>query len=670
MTAWQPAVSTKHFILAIASCAASLLTLVVAADEPICESWERVLPPVGIEIPKERLAAWQSRIERFESRFTMPSSNMANWTDVAVLVKACKFAIEFREFYSEKDFAKCDRLLDLAEQRLKELPSSAPSWTRATGLQVRGFQSAIDGSVQPIGLHVPEHLAGKASVPLFVWLHGRGDKATDLHFLCERLDKKGEICPDDAITLHAFGRHCVGYKSAGSTDVMEAIDYVCDQYPIDPKKIVLMGFSMGGAGVWHLAAHYTDRFVAASPGAGFAETALYQNLKPESFPPIYEQMLWRVNDVPGYTRNLFNLPVIAYSGELDKQIQAARVMEEAFRKEGRTLDHRIGPGMGHKYHPEILQKMMEQLSEIANQGQPSDPASYLLQTHYLRFASRRWIAIDGMEQPYADTRIDALRAADGVWNLHTHNVSRLILKPPTMTRLKIDDSAIDLSGSHGSNDTLRLVKNARSGWQRVDRFEELRKHPGVSGPIDDIFYEPFLIVLPSGTCREPAIDRWVRCESQASIERWKALMRGTPRIKFDRDVTEADISSYHLVLWGDSIANSLTQRVLAKPTINLEWSGETLSIGTYRWDARSHVPIAIMPNPLALHRCVVLNSGLTFREAHDKTNSLQNPHLPDWAIVSVAEPRTARQPGQILAAGFFDDRWQFDPALTFTNVTK
>ncbi len=371
-------------------------------------------------------------------------------------------------------------------------------------------------------------------------------------------------------------------------------------------------------------------------------------------------MLWRVNDVPRYTRNLFNLPVIAYSGEMDKQIQAARVMEDAFAKEGRTLEHRIGPGMGHKYHPDVLKNILERLSELADQGQPSDPTSFLLQTHFLRFASRRWIAVDGMQQPYADTRIDAQRASDGVWHLRTGNVSRLVLKPPTITGLNIDGSEIDLSTLHGTTDTLRLVKDTTAGWQSVDRFEELRKHPGVSGPIDDIFYDPFLIVLPSGTCHESAVERWVRCESQASIERWKALMRGQPRIKLDRDVTEADINNYHLILWGDPIANSLTQRVLAKPTINLEWSGETLSIGTYRWDARSHVPIAIMPNPLALHRCVVLNSGLTFREAHDKTNSLQNPRLPDWAIVSLSEPRTARQPGQISAAGFFDDRWHVD----------
>ncbi len=91
-----------------------------------------------------------------------------------------------------------------------------------------------------------------------------------------------------------------------------------------------------------------------SPGAGFAETRRYQNLSPDKYPADYVQKLWGVYDVPDYTRNLFNLPVIAYSGENDKQIQAARVMEEAYQAEGRQLEHLIGPGMGHKYHPQVL----------------------------------------------------------------------------------------------------------------------------------------------------------------------------------------------------------------------------------------------------------------------------------------------------------------------------
>ncbi len=263
-----------------------------------CAPIERTLPPLGLEIPADQREMWMTRIDELASRTAeLP---MELQPDVEVLLKACRYAVDFRELYSEQDFVKVDRLLTLALQRIEAAKIDVPEWSRADGCQVRGFRSAVDGSTQPLGLVLP---AGwqHGPRPLYVWLHGRGDQTTDLHFVCDRLDNPGPIEPDGAIVLHPFGRQCIGYKSAGETDVMEAITFTCAHYPIDPKRIVLMGFSMGGAGVWHLAAHYSQRFVAASPGAGFAETARYQKLTPNQYPPKYEQMLWSIYDVPGYT---------------------------------------------------------------------------------------------------------------------------------------------------------------------------------------------------------------------------------------------------------------------------------------------------------------------------------------------------------------------------------
>jgi hypothetical protein len=58
---------------------------------------------------------------------------------------------------------------------------------------------------------------------------------------------------------------------------------------------------------------------------------------------------------------------------------------------------------------------------------------------------------------------------------------------------------------------------------------------------------------------------------------------------------------------------------------------------------------------------VVLNSGVTFREAHDRTNSLQNPKLPDWAVIDLSQPPDAATPGRIAAADFFDEEWKLAP---------
>ena len=46
------------------------------------------------------------------------------------------------------------------------------------------------------------------------------------------------------------------------------LEGVLKSYNIDPKKIAVTGFSMGGAGTWHFASKYPDRFSAAIPVAG------------------------------------------------------------------------------------------------------------------------------------------------------------------------------------------------------------------------------------------------------------------------------------------------------------------------------------------------------------------------------------------------------------------
>jgi hypothetical protein len=66
----------------------------------------------------------------------------------------------------------------------------------------------------------------------------------------------------------------------------------------------------------------------------------------------------------------------------------------------------------------------------------------------------------------------------------------------------------------------------------------------------------------------------------------------------------------------------------------------------------------IYPNPLNPTRYIVLNSGHTFREDHNRTNSQQTPKLPDYTIIDLNTPASGKSPGKIAAAGFFDERWQ------------
>jgi hypothetical protein len=60
-------------------------------------------------------------------------------------------------------------------------------------------------------------------------------------------------------------------------------------------------------------------------------------------PTWWEQKLWNWYDGTAYAGNLFNLPTIAYSGEIDPQKQSADIMEQAMAAEGLKLETPRGP---------------------------------------------------------------------------------------------------------------------------------------------------------------------------------------------------------------------------------------------------------------------------------------------------------------------------------------
>lgn len=650
-------ISTMAWWLVVA-----MIAGVVEAAPPI----ERVLPPAGIELAAEVRGDLQKQTAELRAAFE-PLATHPLAADVEIYVKSLELALEFGEFYGPKDVEKAKFALEEGKRRVALLKSSQTPQPDAKGLTVRGYRSRLDQSAQPYGVVIPKGLDATRPAPLYVWLHGRGDKQTDLHFLHERHHSVGQIAPPNAIVVHPFGRHCLGFKSAGEIDVLEAVAHAQTQYKIDPDRIVLIGFSMGGAGAWHLGAHYADHWCAVSPGAGFAETARYVRLTPDKFPPPFVQTLWGCYDVPAYVRNLFNLPVIAYSGEKDKQIQAAQVMEEAFRGEGRELRHLIGPGVEHKYEPNTLKQLLQELDAIAQRGRESQPSSVALQTRTLRYGKQYWVEALELEQHWLDSRVDSQVSDDGTLRVVTKNVTRFQVTPPRkLASLVVDGQTLSLNEQLAANSgslqrwTLRRdIADGKPVWRLIGEQEKrtaLTKRPGLQGPIDDAFLEPFLFVLPSKPAANPAIQAWVESESRHAIERWTAVCRGRPLVKRDVEVTESDIAAKNLILWGDSASNAVLARVLER--LPVRWNERTVSIGDASFATEHHVPLAIYPNPENSRRYAVLNSGLTFREAHDRTNSQQNPKLPDWAMIDVRESPTGEWPGKVVAAGFFDEHWQ------------
>jgi predicted peptidase len=55
---------------------------------------------------------------------------------------------------------------------------------------------------------------------------------------------------------------------ASERAVLALLDHALQRWPVDPERVVVTGFSMGGVGTWFLAGRHPERFSAAVPVAG------------------------------------------------------------------------------------------------------------------------------------------------------------------------------------------------------------------------------------------------------------------------------------------------------------------------------------------------------------------------------------------------------------------
>jgi hypothetical protein len=177
----------------------------------------------------------------------------------------------------------------------------------------------------------------------------------------------------------------------------------------------------------------------------------------------------------------------------------------------------------------------------------------------------------------------------------------------------------------------------------------------LQGPIDDAFLDRFIFVSPTGTPLSDSVGRWAAAEEERAIAEWRRQFRGDAIVRHDREITDAEIASSNLILWGDPSSNSVLARIADR--LPVKWSADGITASGNRYPAATHAPILIYPNPLNPNRYVVLNSGFTFREADYGTNSRQTPKLPDYAVVDTTTPPDRRFAGKIVLAGFFNEDW-------------
>lgn len=652
--------------------------LSVAAAQPPRPPQQPSIKPAAEET--RQIQSKTDELEAIVQKLKAKRGNEDLVADVEVYVKAGRMLLEFPEdFFTQDGINHTLTVLDTGLEKARQLQDGKSPWT-ATVKRIHGYHSALDSSVQPYGLTVPTSYDGTKPVRLYVWMHGRAARLTESEFLYSFPNQgpsKPPVADAGQIQLDLYGRwNGGGWHYAGEVDVFEALAAVQKRYKIDPSRILLRGFSMGGEGAWHIALHHPDRWAAAEIGAGtWSRRPQMPGLAPYQYATL---RIWE--NFTEWALNAFNLPLAGHDGDNDTQVSSLpppppgtpsrgqlesslkvrdQLAKEGFPLEGDPNDlaakgtpaiFLISKQTGHGTSPEVRQRLDAFLKEYGDRGQIS-PDHIRFLTYTTRYNKDYWVTLDELEKHYERAEVDAVRSDAGKqYQIATKNLTRLVLRETGhAAMIKIDGQELHVK----SAPRIALEKSA-AGWRvtRGARPAGLHKIHALQGPIDDAFLDPFLLVRPTGVPWNEAVNRQA-LRTLARFDRLYAkFFRAHPRVVDDKDVTTADFAKYNVVLFGDPGSNRWIAKMNGK--LPVTWTKETVSLGGQKFPAAESFPALVYPNPLSPSHYVVLNTGLTM-EDREYRGDYGMPRLGDFAVLKVKEGADV---GDVAYAGLFDEAWQ------------
>ena len=199
-----------------------------------------------------------------------------------------------------------DQQIAESQKLAKDLLSKPGTQLRAKGSQHRTYDFPDAKKAMGYRLYVPTTWDGQAKLPLIVMLHGAGsdeNRYMDMNNkLIERLaEQHGYIVasPLGYSPMGAYGTplrlpavfgqaETAAKQRNGVTpeaehtlelsekDVINVLEIVLNEYPVDRTSVFLMGHSMGSGGTWYLGAKYSKYWRAIAPMSGpFVDQANY-----------------------------------------------------------------------------------------------------------------------------------------------------------------------------------------------------------------------------------------------------------------------------------------------------------------------------------------------------------------------------------------------------------
>src|ERR1051326_8510583 len=503
------------------------------------------------------------------------------------------------------------------------------------GPQLASFHSEVDDSQQPYGLYVPRILEPGRRYPLVISLHDEdSNHRINLRRIFGTAGRTGEIDSGnlrnfpavrdvDFFVAARLARGTMGYQGIAERDVYDVLADVERRFPIDEDRVYLTGISMGGAGALWLA--------LTRPGLWAAVAAVC----PGGMPGAEE-----------LAGNALNLPIRFFHGDLDPivPVSTSRAWHRRFLDLGIAADYLEYPGVRHNSWEQAYRD--EAIFEWFSQFRRNRfPQRVRFATRSYRYESACWVPSAGLA-PGIRRFMDAEWTGPAALKITTENAEAFTVTPEKAPSSPV---IVNIDGT-----TLRVKPAGRwsfvktAGRWREGSYTPPGKRPGAEGPIAEAVAGQQVYVYGSGGRASPAEleHRRPLAEPAApwSTSRQKLALK-LP-VKADTAVTEEDIASADLILFGTAETNSVIAQFSSRLPLALSPAAADYGL--------------LFIAPVGRHYALV-SSGLPWWTGAEEVDTGGYPRAPtrNRLLSTLGDYILFKgSVGNVIAAGRFDQNWK------------
>ncbi len=538
-------------------------------------------------------ASCEMRAEDARRKFILGPA-FVEWGNDARGVDVNKLPLKLNADAQPSDVEYILRVLAETEDWINDLAAGHDPFLDRKGLFQKAFYSKVDGSLEPYTVYVPKDYDEKTARPLVLLLHGSGGDQWEVPQAAANLDGRSvfrgaleeKLQEPKFLYCAPLARGASGYGQIAEVDLIQMLDEVQRDYRVDPDRVYVMGWSMGGLGSYLAISRFSDRLAATMPIAGFADTDLVAN-------GLY-------------------VPALNVQGLEDRSVSdgSTSVAENAYNWLGlpyhdllREIPFVWTPWSDHWIGYRMTGSLSEIESILGKYQRVKSPKTVKLVSTELHHNQSYWVRIDEFDRYYEPASLKA-SIQDNTIVIDSANVHALTLL--------LSPDIVDMSNN------VRVKQNGRVVYEGKPETElrigslagpGIHKYHGLSGPLSDIFYEPFLVVYGTQGDDKQAIEvahqeaEAIRTEGLHGLRYYGIL------IKSDREVTAADIENYHLLLIGTPGSNLLLMQI--QDRLPVRFQADELILGDRKFRGEDVGVRLIYPNPLNPRKYVEVLSGIT-----------------------------------------------------------